>query len=476
MSTIALVEASADSTHYYSSTYLPRMGMPTLGAVLARAGHACDIWFQAMPGFDEKRLFGYDIVCISSLSNTIDEAYRLADALTAAGRTVIMGGAHVSFLPDEALDHCPYVVIGEGEDVLPALVDALARGGPLDEIRGLAYRHPDGRARISATAGLVDFERLPSPDFSLSPQVAPGNTPPIVTTSRGCPHDCSFCSVTSMFGRKYRFKSSAQVIEELRPLKHRSVFFGDDNIYASPRRAKALLRDLIAADALPLRWSGQMTVKAALDEEFLGLLRETRCRIMYIGIESVDPETLKGYGKAHQADAIAHCIENMHRYGIGVHGMFVVNADDGPDAVKKIVDYAIATDIDTIQICALTPFPGTAAYDEFKGRLLHTEWKYFDGMHVVVDPSACPAYELQMAIVRELKRFYSLTRVLGAYRRGRAWRLKYRAGGYYIARRWVRENREYLSRLRDELCPRTRTWRAGEPIVAPEPVPGGVSR
>jgi radical SAM superfamily enzyme YgiQ (UPF0313 family) len=174
---------------------------------------------------------------------------------------------------------------------------------------------------------------------------------------------------------------------------------------------------------------------------------------MYIGIESVSPETLKKFGKAHVFEAIPRCIENLHRHDIGVHGMFVVSADDTLATVSEIGDFAIATDIDTIQICALTPFPGTAAYAEYEGRLLHREWRYFDGMHVVVEPSQCSAFQMQTAIVEQLQRFYSLPRVLSAHRRGRAWRMKYRAGGYYLIHRWARENADYLARLQTGFMP-----------------------
>ena len=96
---------------------------------------------------------------------------------------------------------------------------------------------------------------------------------------------------------------------------------------------------------------------------------------------------------------------------------------------------------------ALGHVTGTAAYVEYEGRLLHREWRYFEGMHVVVAPSQCSAFEMQTAIIEQMQRFYNLPRVLGAYRRGRAWRVKYRAGGYYLMRRWARENADYLARL-----------------------------
>lgn len=445
---VALVEAGSRSTHVYSRTYLPRVGIPTMGAILKDLGYDCDLWFQSMSTVSEERLRKYDLVGIGSLSATIPEAYRLADSLRQSGVVVVMGGPHVTFMPEEALAHCDYVVIGEGDATFPALVSALSKGEPREAIPGLAWRLPGGDLHSTGRADPVDLAQLPSPDFSLSPQVRPGRMPPIITTSRGCPHHCTFCTVTAVFGRRYRLKSAEQVISELHSLRGRSVCFGDDNFCAQPARTKSLLREMIARDAVPLRWSGEMCVKAAADPELLDLMQRTRCRIMYVGVESVNPDTLKQFGKSHQVEDIGRCVENLHQRDIGIHAMFVLGVDDTPDTVAEISDYAIAADIDTIQIFALTPFPGTGAYQEFQDRLLHREWRYFDGMHVVMKPNNCSAYDLQMAIVRQMNRFYAPARVAGAYRRGRGWRMKYRLGGHLLMRKWAKENAEYIERLR----------------------------
>jgi radical SAM superfamily enzyme YgiQ (UPF0313 family) len=394
-------------------------------------GHECDIWFEAMSEVPLDKLRTYDLVGIGSISSTIEQAYRMADSLKGTGPVVVMGGPHPTFMPHEALEHCDYVSMGEGENTLPALVEALEKNESPMDIKGLAFRLPSGEIHFTGRAEEVDFESLPSPDFTLSPQVRAGSIPPIITTSRGCPHDCTFCSVTAMFGRKYRFKSNDQVIREIDPVKHRIICFGDDNFFANTRRTKSLLREMIARNAVPLRWSGEMAVRAGLDIELLDLMQATRCRIVYVGVESVDPDTLKRYGKAHQMDATRKCIENLHRHDIGIHAMFVVDIHDTPKSVQNIVDYSIENGIDTIQICALTPFPGTKAFQEHKARILHQDWKYYEGMHVIAQPYNCSANDLQMALVDGVRRFYSIGQILGAYRRGRGWRVKYRIGGTY---------------------------------------------
>ncbi len=445
---IALVEAVSDSTHVYSRTQLPRVGIPTLGAIMKQKGYACDVWYTQMTAEEKQSLQSYDVVGIGSLSSTIDEAYRLADSLREKNVTVIMGGPHVSFMPEEALSHCDYVVTGEGDRVFPELIDTLARHEKPDARPGLSFKNGDGTVHHGGMASVVDYESLPSPDFTLAKQKGLFEIPPIVVTSRGCPHNCSFCSVTPLFGRKYRFKSDEQVIAELRPVQHRSVCFGDDNFCANPVRTKKLLRELIKQNAVPLRWSGQMCVSASEDSELLGLMQETRCRIVYVGVESVNPDTLKKYGKAHKADAVARCVEALHKHDIGIHGMFVVDSNDPPDMARRIVDYAINVDMDTIQVFSLTPFPGTRCYEEYKDRLIHFDWSDYDGMHVVVKPETCSAYDMQMQIVNEMKRFYSLKRALTGYRKNRGWRVSYRAGGHILLKKWVKENSGYMEKLK----------------------------
>jgi len=450
---IALVEAISKSTHVYSRAYLPRAGVATLGAVLKQLGYPVDIFIHTLSAGEEKQLESYDVVGIGSLSSTIEEAYRLADRLKESRVTVVMGGPHVTFMPEEAILHCDFVVLGEGEGALPALLSAMENKTPFENVRGIVFKRPDGAIHYTGPSDFVDYKSMPSPDFMLSPKVTAKNIPPMITTSRGCPHDCSFCSVTSVFGRKYRFKSNEQVIAELVPIKHRSVCFGDDNFCANPVRTKKLLRAMIEADAVPLRWSGQMCVDAASDNELLDLMQQTRCRIMYVGIESVDPGTLKKYGKAHKVDTIQRCVDNLHKHNIGIHGMFVVDSEDKPEAARHIADFAIQRDIDTIQIFSITPFPGTRSFMENKHRIIHQQWRDYDGMHVVVKPTNCSAFDMQMAIVDQMNRFYSLPRVLGAYRLHRGWRVKYRLGGHMLMRKWVKENKTYIENLKPSFSP-----------------------
>ncbi len=335
---------------------------------------------------------------------------------------VVMGGPHVTFRVEEALDHCDYVVLGEGEATFSALVAALADGRSPQGIPGLGFRLSSGEVHRSAPPPSVDYAQLPSPDFSLCPHME--KPPPIVVTSRGCPNNCTFCTVRAMFGGQYRFKKNTQVIAELHPILDKSVFFGDDNFCAVPERTNQLLKEMMAHEAVPLRWSTQICVDDASDSRVLDLMQRTRCCLVYVGIESIDPSTLRKFRKTHNVDSIGRCIENLHKHNIDVHGMFVVHPDDVPADIDRMAEFAIEASLDRFQICVLTPFPGTHAYEEWQSRIMHHDWQYYDGLHVVVRPSRCSAYEMQMAAYRAMERFYSPKRVVESHRRNRFWRLK----------------------------------------------------
>jgi radical SAM superfamily enzyme YgiQ (UPF0313 family) len=251
-----------------------------------------------------------------------------------------------------------------------------------------------------------------------------------------------------MFGAQYRFKANAQVISELRPILDESVFFGDDNFCAVPERTNKLLQEMIAQKAVPLRWSTQICVDAASNSRTLDLMQQTKCCLVYVGMESIYPARLKELRKTHDADSIARCIENLHAHDIDVHGMFIIHPDDAISDIDMMADFAIDTNLDRFQICALTPFPGTQAYDQWEKRILHREWQYYDGLHVVVQPSRCSAYEMQMAAYRVMRRFYSLKHAVESRRRNRPWRIKDSLLASAVLPAWLKENTDYIKRLR----------------------------
>ncbi len=362
-----------------------------------------------------------------------------------------MGGPHVTADAAEALEYCDYVVRGEGETAILQLLDRLKNGADVSNVPGISYKKNGGCVHNPALTEKVDLTKLPAMDFSSCKSFSgPDEYPAEVMFSRGCPYGCNFCSVTTTFGRKYRHKTVEQIIETLKPFTNRVVNFIDDNFAANPKKTKELLRRMIETETAPIRYSCQIRKNAPRDEELIGLLRKTRCKIAYVGLESINPATLKQYKKGQTVEQIVSSIKVFRKYGIGLHGMFVLGAkDDTVETIESTIDFALKTGLDTIQLCALTPFPGTSVYDEMSasGRVLHRKWELYDGLHVVIRPEKMTPYELQVGIMRGMKRFYSLKNAFKISLRKR-WRVKYRLGGRYLVNRWIEENSDYTDYLK----------------------------
>jgi radical SAM superfamily enzyme YgiQ (UPF0313 family) len=202
------------------------------------------------------------------------------------------------------------------------------------------------------------MNKLPIPDLSLLDRFSALRTIPVMT-SRGCPFNCTFCCVTEMFGRRYRFRSTESILKELGLYQGKSVFFCDDNFTADPKHSKELLKGIIDRGIRLKRWGAQVRVDAARDSELLDLMRRSGCAIVYIGFESINPETLKGYNKQQTVEDIREAISRFHEYGIRIHGMFVFGGDaDTVDTIRQTAEFALEAQIDSVQFMTLTPFPG----------------------------------------------------------------------------------------------------------------------
>ncbi len=461
---VSLIEPKNSHLHIFSRFELPRLGGVLLATVLRQRGCEADALFASAEDALRAPL-SKDLVGISTITATAPSAYRIADELRLRGTPVVLGGPHASFLPEEALQHADFCVTGEGESALPLLVDALNGKGSLDRVPGLAWKD-HGEVRLNPRAAPVeDLDSLPFPDFSLlrvdggrpflrpgRGRVRPGRPTIPIQTSRGCPFDCTFCSVTGMFGRRYRHRSTQSVLAELsRYDAHRCfLFFYDDNFTANPRRARELLSEMIRL-RLGFRWSTQVRSDVARDPEMLDLMAEAGCMYLYIGFESVDPVALREMNKNQTVLEMRAAIREIHRRGIGIHGMFVFGFDsDTPRSVRATVDFALEERIDTAQFLILTPLPGSDFHARMleEGRILDQAWDTYDAHHVKFLPRGFTPWELQLAQIKAHSRFYSPLRVLGRLVRGNG--IGFVIGVYArrLSRRWQVQERDYLHWLR----------------------------
>ncbi|GER93008.1 B12-binding domain-containing radical SAM protein [hot springs metagenome] len=410
---ISFIEVKSPGAHIYSKFPIPRLGSVLLSTILRNQGYNVRVFIEDIKEPDWSFIENSDIVCISTITSTAIRAYEVADRLRRIGITVIIGGAHPSFMPDEALEHADYVVRGEGDHTLAELIECIKNDRySLESIQGISYRDESGNIIHNPSRPLLtDLDYLPEPDFSLVHGWKPTNVYP-VSTSRGCPFDCKFCSVIQMFGRKYRFKSVEATIKELKhvaSISKSTIFFVDDNFAANKERTKAILKGMIE-EGIKIGSSAQVRTDIAKDTKLLGLMAEAKCDIVYIGFESINPKTLELYNKRQSVDEIVNCIKTVKEHGIKIHGMFVFGADtDDLDTIKATADFAIKLGIDTIQFMILTPLPGTPVFFELRdaNRLLHTDWSKYDAHHVVFKPAMMTPKTLQIKTLKAMKRFYS---------------------------------------------------------------------
>lgn len=415
---ISFIEARSPGANIFSKFPIPRLGAILLSTILKDRGYNVKVFIEDIATPNWSYIENSDIVCISTITSTSERAYKIADRLRQKKIPVIIGGVHPSFLPEEAIEHADYVVRGEGDLTLPELINYIDKGSPdIASIKGVTYRDRKDNIIHNPPRPLIeDLDTLPLPDFDLVEGWKPSNLYPI-STSRGCPFNCRFCSVITMFGRKYRVKSVEKMLNELKHIhlfSRGTKFFVDDNFAANKKRTKELLRAMIS-ERLTFRWSAQVRTDVVGDTELLRLMADSGCTTVHIGFESINPETLKAYNKKQGIDEIINCIKMLKNYGIEIHGMFVFGADtDTIDTLKKTTDFAIKFGIDTVQFLILTPLPGTPFFYDMKEtfRLLHTDWSKYDGHHVVYKPHLMTPQTLHIESLKAMGKFYSWKYIL----------------------------------------------------------------
>lgn len=450
---IVFIEPKSPGAHVYSKWGLPRLGTLTLGTILERGGYEVKVFLEDIRGIDFEKVFDADAVGISTITSTAPRAYEMANQIRKAGIPVFMGGPHVSFMAEEALLHCDFVLCGETEETILPFIQALATGERFESVPGLAWHYGNRVRQNPFPEHCIDLDRYPYPNFDLvgGTKKFRGDlsiTP--IMTSRGCPFGCNFCSVTRMFGRNYRFRSVENVMEELRWRGPEWVFFYDDNFAANPAHTKELLSQMIAKRIRP-KWSAQVRIDVAKDAELLRLMKRSGCTYLYIGLESINPKTLAAFNKGQTPEDIERATRTIHSHGINIHGMFIFGADhDDAGTIRQTLKFAKRSGLASVQLMILTPLPGTPVFQKFEseGRLLSRDWGYYDGHHVVFQPKGMSYLKLQKKTLSAMIRFYSLRQILNRLNRFDIWTMGVRAYGWRMTRKTRRNVRGFTKQLK----------------------------
>ena len=382
--------------------FMPHLWMFLLQA-LTPEGHEVLLVDGNARAMNEEELVAYvrehniELVGIGAMTRMIAKAYRMADALRAAGIRVVMGGPHVTEVPDEALGrgggvrHADAIALGEADETWPQIVLDAARG----ELKEVYQPERDAKGNDKKPSlqpyPSIPWETLDLNQFNLVPKIlrpmlgrmgggwGTFHVVPI-ETGRGCPYGCEFCTVTGFFGDSIRFRSNESVVDELLRLKARArreggqvaVFFIDDNLAINTKRLKSLLKDMIAADA-KLPWVAQISANLLKDEELVDLISESGGKWVFIGMESIDPANMadvnKNFSKPSEYGAVLQRLAQRNIYAIT---SFIFGMDnDTPGVAERTLKEINSWPPGLPVFGQLTPFPATPLYDRLEkaGRL-----------------------------------------------------------------------------------------------------------
>jgi radical SAM superfamily enzyme YgiQ (UPF0313 family) len=336
-----------------------------------------------------------DLVGITAMTPLAPRGYEIAREFRQRGVPVIMGGIHPTWLPEEAKVHCDSVAIGEADEIWADILhDARSNG--------LKPFYKQERR--------TDLSKLPLPRRDLLDKKG-YFFENLIQTTRGCPYDCEFCSVTAMYGGSYRTRPIERVEDEIDALERSKgyIFFADDNLVGNMGYARELLTML---SHHRLRWVSQGPMSIGRDPELVQLMSKAGCHGMFIGFESLSHDNLKVMGKRmNEVDEYEEGIRRLHDHGIGVYASFVFGYDyDEPHVFDQFLEFAERNHIEGAFLPVLTPFPGTRVYRRLKeeGRILTEDWSKYDMATVVFRPRRMTVDQLQEGFWRVNREFYSI--------------------------------------------------------------------
>jgi radical SAM superfamily enzyme YgiQ (UPF0313 family) len=375
---------------------------------------------------------------IGAMTRMAARAYRMADAIRLAGAKVVMGGPHVTEVPDEPLGregtprHADAIALGEADDTWPRIVEDAARG----ELREVyAPLSKDGK---EIKPSLSDYPQIPWETIDLEQFNLIGHMPgwsqnllrrlgmtwnslyvvPI-ESGRGCPYGCDFCTVTGFFGDSIRFRTNESVVDELLRIKARAkreqgkvgVFFIDDNFAINVKRTKSLLREIIARDAV-LPWVAQVSMNLLKDEELLDLIAASGGRWIFIGLESIDTDNLKGVNKGFNKPADYRATLNkLADRGLYAITSFIFGMDgDSPGVAQRTLEAIDSWPPGLPVFGLLTPYPATPLYDRLmkEGRLTRPQhWLDFRPFRMAFTPDNISIEQSEKEVHEAWDRCYS---------------------------------------------------------------------
>ncbi len=342
-----------------------------------------------------------DMIGMTVITGSSVRAYELAREFRKRGKTVVLGGPHVTLMPNEAQEHADAICVGYAEESWPQLLRDFAAGQ-------MKPRYEQGLDFALDNLPFARRDLLDGRDYL---------TQAVFEATRACAHNCEFCVSPTAWGRKQFQKPIAHVIEDIRRVGAKKILFIDLNLVSDMAYARELFAALIP---LKVRWFGLSTSLIGRDPALMDLMAQSGCTGLLIGFESISREGLGTIDKRFiDPQLYAELIRDLHKRGISIQGCFVFGNDaDTLETFDATAEFVINTRIDLPRFAILTPFPGTPLHNRLdrEGRILSRDWEKYDGQHVVFQPRNMTVAQLQAGHERAWKQVYRWGPILSRMR------------------------------------------------------------
>jgi radical SAM superfamily enzyme YgiQ (UPF0313 family) len=340
----------------------------------------------------------YDVIGISIMTQTCIRGYQIANEFRKRGKIVVFGGIHATSMPEEAKRFGNAVVIGEAEGLWDVVLEDIKHNRlqsfyKLDKLPDLQNHVKPRRDLIKCSSG----------KFAIAP----------IETTRGCPYNCDFCSVSRFFGTRQRHKPIPDIIGDIESCREKNLFFLDDNITGDKRYAKELFREMIPLKKI---WVGQASVQVANDPELMKLAYKSGCRALLIGFESMSDSGINQYRKTLKTiDENVIAVKKLQDNGIMTMASLIFGLDSDTLEVFDVAhDFLTRSKAAFFQACVMTPYPGTPVFNKLKaeGRILTDDWTRYDASKVIIRPENLSPDELLEGYNKMKYHFYSNKSIL----------------------------------------------------------------
>ena len=390
-----------------SLSYMP-LTMPYLAA-LTPEEYGAD--FKAIDEGVQKtnyeKLGFYDIVAITSVTSSVNRGYELAAYFRQKGSYIVMGGHHVTLLPDEAAEHADTVMTGPADRIWREFIKDYANGTPKKRYDG---EHCDiGAANVIPIRDLMQKSKYIGV--------------PTVIANFGCTNRCEFCVINSFWGGKYTARKMEDVIKEIQELKSKYILFLDPSPTSNRSYAKEFYKALIP---LNIKWAGLCTTDIYEDNELFDLMIKSGCIGILMGFETFSEESLMESHKKNTVRKYKAVVDKFHERGVTILGTFMLGFDgDTKESILKMPDYIEEIGVDIPRFAILTPYPNTPTYARLaaEGRITSENWNDYDSIHATFSPKNFTRRELEEMLVSVSNDCYTVRRI---WRRA----VKNRYGGF----------------------------------------------